>query len=106
MEVAKIPELLRERGDVVLVQSQSLQTMQLTQLGRDRVQAVAIEIEFLKVGELVERELGRKGRGDVDGERMKEGMMRDGGQLEDTGGEGRESETERWVQKRGGKKIQ
>lgn len=33
-------------------------------------------------------------------------MMRDGGQLEDTGGEGRESETEQWVQKRGGKKIQ
>ena len=76
MEVAKIPELLGERGDVVLVQSQSLQTMQLTQLGRDRVQAVAIEIEFLKVGELVERELGRKGRRDVDRERMKEGRRR------------------------------
>ena len=76
MEVAEIPELLREKGDVVLVQSQSLQTMQLTQLGRNRVQAVAIEIEFLKVGELVERELGRKGRGDVDRERMKEGRRR------------------------------
>ena len=50
--------------------------MQLTQLGRDCVQAVAIEIEFLKVGELVERELGRKGRGDVDRERMKEGRRR------------------------------
>ena len=76
MEVAEIPELLGEKGDVVLVQSQSLQTVQLTQLGRDRVQAVAIEIEFLKVGELVERELGRKERGDVDRERMKEGRRR------------------------------
>ena len=46
--------------------------MQLTQLGRDRVQAVAIEIEFFKVGELVGRELRRKGRGDDDRERMRE----------------------------------
>lgn len=62
MEVTEILELLREEGDVVLVEGQSLQMVQLTQLRGDCVQAVAIEIEFLEVRELVGREQRRKVR--------------------------------------------
>ena len=52
MEVAEVLELLWKASDVVLVEGKSLQTVKLTHLGGNCVQAVAIEIELLQVGEL------------------------------------------------------
>ena len=78
MEVTEFLELLGEEGDVVLIEGQSLQTVQLTQLRGDCVQAVAIEIEFLKVGELVRKE-------------MRRGERESGGKERESGGEERES---------------
>lgn len=88
MEVTEFLELLGEEGDVVLIEGQSLQTVQLTQLRGDCVQAVAIEIEFLKVGELVRKEVRREERESGGEERESREKGREGGEnRRENGGE-------------------